>query len=281
MDFGRLTGLCVTLAGFIFNASASDAAGWQRQVGVANHNEALQAPSGRIDRAGADLSLPEAISACIAAGPDKQAIAAFAADHHLSPWSEVEKQSFIERAHADARAASSETMRFELVIEDVAGWRIDNGLSLYFLYARGIPIPTGTTPESPGTTVRFSSGGAMRCEVGGFGGRYRDQFYEAIASATLPTYLYVFRRNVGAQFVNEAGAAQYFVSVSDPGLESVITETLGDQIPGYPIVRTNPPYGRQARNVIGADEIAVRKGQLDAILDRGSSFGFWVERWVE
>lgn len=281
MDFGRLSGLCLTLAGFVFNASASDAAGWQPQVAVANRYEAPQALFRRIDKTSADISLPEAISACIAAGPDKQAIAAFAADHHLSPWSEVEKQSFIERAHADARAASSETLRFELVIEDVAGWRIENGLSLYFLYSRGIPISTGPTPESTGTTARFSPGGAMRCEVGGFGGRYRDQFYEVIASATLPTYLYVFRRNVGAQFVNEAGAVQYFLSVSDPGLETVITETLGDQNPGYPIVRTNPPYGRQARNVIEADEIVVRKDQLDAILDRGSSFGFWVERWVE
>lgn len=223
------------------------------------------------------LGLPEAMQACMRLGADKDAIAAYATAHNLQPWSDADRQAFIDRAQEDARATVVDGVGFRLEINDVSGWSIGEGLSLYFLHATGVPEVTTPVTRSDGTTTTYSRSESIRCEVGGFGGVYKDRFYEAVAAVRRPSDLHIFGRSLGLRFEDDRGQAQYFLSVSGPNLERAIRSAFPDERPYPPIVRTTPAYGPQTPNVRGAQEVTIPKARLDTLLDQGSSFGFWVE----
>lgn len=224
------------------------------------------------------LTLPQAMQACIDMGADKAAMSAFAAERDLAAWSDAEQSAFLQRAYDDARNVTDNGVRFQLEIADVAGWNIGDGLSLYYLHTIGTPEITTPVMTADGSTVTYSRTESLHCEVGGFGSTYRDEFYIAVNAVPLGSWMHAFRRNVGLSFVDDRQQARYFLSVSGPGMAEAIEATLGSGRPASQVILTEPAYGRPATPIDLYEPVTIPKAQLDALLDQGSSFGFWVER---
>jgi hypothetical protein len=189
----------------------------------------------------------------------------------LEPWSDRERKAFIARIAEDSRRLSAPDRELRVTVKDVAGWRIANGLSIYYLDT----VSSSTMPAGM-STISSPPDESAACEVGGFGSHYEDYLSRSASAVSLPNWMHISDNNVWLEFIYPDGRPHYFASVSGPNMKDAIRRVIGERRSEPTIYMTNPPYGVVAPNAEGWNERILTKDQMDSILRAGDSFGFSV-----